>query len=502
MTTIGSILESLVSNITRDSYPPDPPDVFALMGTVLRVSGTYIAGGLDFTEDRYGVVNLAHTWRVALNRRRRAPAGVLELWKTVIDGCDRTLNTLTIADPVRTALIRLFCTADEACALVGTPRHVDAYAGTCYDCLHSNGTLCGLVPIEKAVVVPKLHAPQAGANLRCLSHHIALVTANEVRLHWRTVPHIARRRECLTLLLVPWPMLICPSQFRETCVHRRSDGSGVGFFAYNLGDSKSADLDPAKLHRLVENANATVGPIDGVIFPELALSSRQFELAEGVVGDAFVLSGVAEPQRNTLRWSVPHGSLRTASSTDKHHRWRIDRSQVTQYGLGASLHPQFDWWESILLERRQIDFFALDQRLVVCGLLCEDLAQQDPVMEVVRGVGPTLVVALLLDGPQLANRWSARYASTLADDPGTSILTLTSLGMTTLSRPAGMGRSRTIALWKDSQTGTPVQIDLPEGADGVVLSLASERKSEWTLDGRKRDVQRLILCGQHEVTDC
>jgi hypothetical protein len=40
-----------------------------------------------------------------------------------------------------------------------------------------------------------------------------------------------------------------------------------------------------------------------------------------------------------------------------------------------------------------------------------------------------MVVALLLDGPQLASRWTARYASMLLDDPGSAVLTLTSYGM-------------------------------------------------------------------------
>jgi hypothetical protein len=68
-------------------------------------------------------------------------------------------------------------------------------------------------------------------------------------------------------------------------------------------------------------------------------------------------------------------------------------------------------------------------------LICEDLARQDPAAELVRAVGPNLLVALLMDGPQLANRWPARYAAVLAEDPGTSILTLTSLGMVERSRP-------------------------------------------------------------------
>ena len=44
-------------------------------------------------------------------------------------------------------------------------------------------------------------------------------------------------------------------------------------------------------------------------------------------------------------------------------------------------------------------------------LICEDLARQEPAAELIRAVGSNLVIALLMDGPQLNNRWPARYAA-------------------------------------------------------------------------------------------
>lgn len=67
--------------------------------------------------------------------------------------------------------------------------------------------------------------------------------------------------------------------------------------------------------------------------------------------------------------------------------------------------------------------------------------------DVLRRVGPSLVVGLLLDGPQLPQRWPARYATVLADEPGSAVLTLTSFGMVARSRPPGRTRSRAVALW-------------------------------------------------------
>lgn len=104
--------------------------------------------------------------------------------------------------------------------------------------------------------------------------------------------------------------------------------------------------------------------------------------------------------------------------------------------------------------------------------------------ELVRSVGPNLVVALLMDAPQIGVRWPARYATVLADDPGSSVLTLTSAGMVGLSRtPRSATPSRSIGLWKDVRADR-VELELPQGADGLLLNLCTESVEEWTADGR------------------
>src|SRR5205807_7939942 len=117
------------------------------------------------------------------------------------------------------------------------------------------------------------------------------------------------------------------------------------------------------------------------------------------------------------------------------------------------LNPNRLWWEGIEIRDRRLTFFAIEDWLTLCVLICEDLARQDPVAELVRTIGPNLVIALLLDGPQLRTRWPNQYAAVPADDPGSAVLCLTSLGMTQLSRPFDRpGGSRVIALWKDCKT--------------------------------------------------
>jgi hypothetical protein len=77
----------------------------------------------------------------------------------------------------------------------------------------------------------------------------------------------------------------------------------------------------------------------------------------------------------------------------------------------------------------------------------------------------------------------------LAEDPGTSVLTLTSLGMAERSRPTlpANGRRadvcRAIALWRDVESGEH-EIVLDEGHDACLLTLRCESKSEVSADGR------------------
>ena len=107
-----------------------------------------------------------------------------------------------------------------------------------------------------------------------------------------------------------------------------------------------------------------------------------------------------------------------------------------------------------------------------------------------------------MDGPQLTSRWPAYYATVLADDPRSSVLTLTSLGMSGLSRPPGKPRSRAVALWKDAQTGEAQSIELPDHAEGIVLSLSRERDKEWSADGRHDNATTgyATLSGIHVVS--
>ena len=171
-------------------------------------------------------------------------------------------------------------------------------------------------------------------------------------------------------------------------------------------------------------------------------------------------------------------------SQAKHHRWSLDDGQIYQYHLSGALHPHIRWWEAVEVPRRSVQFVELGDGVTLASLVCEDLAQTDDVADVIRSVGPMIVVTPLLDGPQLGSRWAARYAGVLAGDPGSAVLTLTSFGMARRSRPTGFGRSSVVALWKGPGQETR-EIPLERGAQGVLLSASAARAAKRSFDGRR-----------------
>jgi hypothetical protein len=167
----------------------------------------------------------------------------------------------------------------------------------------------------------------------------------------------------------------------------------------------------------------------------------------------------------------------------KHHRWKLDESQVRQYGLSTVLDTSKEWWEAIKVQRRRVSFVNLGNRLTICPLICEDLARQDPIADLIRHVGPNLVVTILMDGPQKADRWSARYAGVLSEDPGSAVITLSSYGMVRRWSSPYRQLSSVVALWNDGKSPGR-EIELAQGAEGILLRLKIQSECEPIADGR------------------
>jgi hypothetical protein len=161
----------------------------------------------------------------------------------------------------------------------------------------------------------------------------------------------------------------------------------------------------------------------------------------------------------------------------------LDAAQVRRYHLGHRLDPGVRWWEEIDVSGRTVKFTVFRPGMSVAALVCEDLARSDPVHPVLRAIGPNLVLCLLMDGPQLQARWPGRYATGLAEDPGSAVLTVTCLGMVRRSSDPGDANKHSVALWKEPG-GQARELVLPAQHHGLLLSITSCEEENWTLDGR------------------
>lgn len=400
------------------------------------------------------------------------------------------------------ALVELHALADMASAGFGIP-------GSCAEPgigmrarqnLLYRGSVSEL-ETDRIRVLPKMRTPQTGLTIRSLSHNLS-IDRSEVKVKWQTSTMLlpGERAHELNLLIIPYPYEVEASDFRDAEISDPViDPRAFGFFEYE----PEQRFDPERhLLRVLDAAEEQVGRVSAVILPESALDEAEADAAEAALGHrvGFLLAGVRGERRNFAYLGVRHPSHLARYVQDKHHRWRIDAAQISQYGLGDSLDDRRLWWEPMHVRRREINFVCANPWLCMAPLICEDLARPDPVADVIRAVGPNLVIALLMDGPQLSARWPGRYASVLADDPGSSILTVTSLGMALRSVPPGMTPRRTIALWKDPAEGAR-EVDLDPGADAVVLNVAAEFVEEFTADGRSDHgaAVRLVLNGVEQI---
>src|SRR5262249_45857058 len=262
-----------------------------------------------------------------------------------------------------------------------------------------------------------------------------------------------------------------------------------GFFEFVPSEGLDLDL----VDRTLVAARDEVDTVNVVVLPESAVDHSEIDGLEcllanhGVTG---LITGVRQraEQRGQFPGNWVHIGVLTGEHwvhirQGKHHRWSLDEAQIHQYHLGGALHPHIRWWEAIDVPRRTVQFVEFGEGATLVSLVCEDLAQSDDVADVLRAVGPTVVVTPLLDGPQLSSRWAARYASVFADDPGSTVLTLTSFGMARRSRPYGRNSSAVIALWKDPGRGIR-EVTLEAGAQGVLISASADRATRRSSDGR------------------
>jgi hypothetical protein len=522
--TIGEELERLAPGWPWGELWRWPPDAFALTSAVLADSGIYrsvVCPPSGISWPPRDVVPDGERWSDAIRRwaaewatwAARSAEGVVEpppealrrFGDSVGGAADVALADLEERGswPLVVALLALHAMADETCPGAALTPGAAPHA-VAAERLAKTGSLARL-PTERVQVLPKLRPPQAGITLRSLSRHMA-VDRSEVVPAWYVAPRAGAGAAStrFTMLLVPYPTAVHAADFRPVTgplLHMRE--RHFGFYEFDPQEP----FDPADVVALVDSARRYVGDVDAVVLPESAVDETavaELQRRLWAAGVPYLIAGVRGRAQGASGFAVNYahfGAMEwSAPPQHKHHRWCLDPPQVEQYHLGAALDPSWRWWEAIEVQRRRLTFVTVSDWLTVCPLVCEDLARPDPVTDVLRAVGPTLVVALLLDGPQLAARWPARYASVLADDPGSSVLTLTALGMAERSQPPGASLSRVIALWKDPRRGLQ-EIPLGAGMRAVALTAHARHVEVTTADGRAGgpEVAELVLSGIEQV---
>jgi hypothetical protein len=515
--TLASTWHAASRGAITDELLDWPPDVFALTNVILARSEAFrfaLSPIHHWPPEGYPdwgrmVAEGGLRWGEWVEHRRGPPPELVgQEWAALKQRADMPLEHLAQGlDPrVCVALLTLHAMADEACAGLGVALdNSDAvacvYRARGREMLVRTGSMARVDP-RLLRVLPKVRTPPTG---RPAFSRYACVQRPGIEAGWHKIPARHRgtdlRSEHATLLLLPWPLEVKASDFRpvEGSVQRPSKDP-FGFFEFAPGEGLDFDL----LDRVLVAARQEAGSVDVVCLPESAVQEGEIDELEALLcnhGVIALVAGVrqqrAELGRAPNNWlhmgfnprlqkggSVPmeSGPPWFHIRQRKHHRWSLDEAQIYQYHLGGVLHPHVRWWESMEVPRRSIQFVEVAE-LTLAALVCEDLAQNDEVAELIRSVGPTIVMTVLLDGPQLNSRWAARYASVLADDPGSGVMTLTAYGMVQRSRPHGHEASTLIALWKDTSTGIR-EIPLEAGAHAVLLTVCTDRATRRSADGR------------------
>lgn len=517
--TLGTTWLEAAGSPMSDALLAWPPDLLAFTEVVLERAEAYRFALSPPPGERWPPARYA-SWTDAVDGAARELSGwvedrvgalpelVAEEWRVLRGATQTPLEQLADGRPWRVceALLTLHAIADEACAGLFVALDRSDGEGCLYrargrELLARSGSLARFHR-RRLRVLPKVNTPPSGRT--CFSRY-AGVHRPGLDTRWHKLPArypgTDRRTEHVNLLLLPWPLRVRESDFRA--VNGPVQGPAEeqsGFFEFVPSERLDLDL----VDRMLIAARDEVESVDVVALPECAIEVEEIDGLEALLsrhGVVYLEAGVRErperPGRLGRNWvhigvspGLEKGGAYPSDGTwfhlrqYKQHRWSLDESQILQYNLGGALHPRVRWWEAMEVPRPRLELVQVGEEITIVSLVCEDLAQNDAVAEVIRSVGPTGVITLLLDGPQLSSRWAARYASVLADDPGSAVLTLSSLGMVERSRPRGYVASSVVALWKDPVQGVR-EISLEAGAQGVVLTICGDRAIRRSADGRR-----------------
>ncbi len=371
---------------------------------------------------------------------------------------------------------------------------------------------CLAASTDVLAVAPKARTPALGCTIRSVSQNLALLPPSGVmQAGWATPPvkSLNSPDNGFRALLIPFPYQIDDDAFK-------TNGSRKRWSWFELEQPWLPDSESEKemkrftdfIDKLVEQAE-TASPVNAIFFPEYALNWDVFDHlvqhvskthssvsmivsgsssnCEGATGNfvltAQILHEATEKDGQTRR-------LARTTSRAKHHRWRIDKNQIEEYELtGAFPDDTKVYWEKMPILRRQIHAAPFRDGSVFVPLICEDLARSEPCHQYVRALGPNIVLVLLMDGPQIEKRWSARYALSLSEDPGSAVLTFTSKALIARSNSFGANQdpprevSHSIAMFRNPN-GKPHEIECDDTHHAVVVEFKSKQCTDLSIDGR------------------
>ena len=221
------------------------------------------------------------------------------------------------------------------------------------------------------------------------------------------------------------------------------------------------------------------------VLPEVAEAFRaalidNYAAQDGEPHLRLFVVGVLAARRNEV-WGLSGAGHRLLIQT-KQQPWRLDVRQQERYGIVDDLRgggAPCDRDEDLQLETRRIS--AADDpgfgRLIV--LICEDLQRCDPARRIAVDVGPTTVIAPVMDYALRADRWAPAAAAQLANEPGALVMVVSSASLTALARrdggshpwPPGVGWIASPRFPEQRRLGGLLPVTVPEGELFQVLEL-------------------------------
>ena len=274
-------------------------------------------------------------------------------------------------------------------------------------------------------IFPKLRTVQSGININNLSHNLCLITS-ETEINWSWDETLGRDKiRELNILIIPWPFKINGSYFSEYQLNKNTKSNILhknthGYFKFDIDEEFNSDL----LIHFFEEGLKTNGKINIIVFPESSLTLDEYDEINGKLDiyceaneikvRPYILAGIRELNCNdgfadnylllATKNDKDRANKKVIAKQHKHHRWALDTNQISMYKLARQLSPNKKWWEAVNINDRKQNIHIIEDWISICPLICEDLARQDPVANVIRALGPNLVICLLLDGPQLQQR--------------------------------------------------------------------------------------------------